>query len=202
MATLTIDRSRLNQQLVLAQRRQDEDEIRELRRQLNEIDAEIAAHDAADAPREETLTDKLAKVNERNRKANAESIRAAELREMERRRKEKLAAANGSATPPTTFDPSARLKTVPKLFNPRLVSSSFSSHRCSSLCLSDVDTHLFMLALVRPGHTPDRLLVHPLLVTKPILELHGPHHLSQELLPQQRAFLLRSPAWPPPSSTP
>jgi len=120
-AALTIDRSRLNQALVLAQRRQDEKEAQELRQQLATIDAEIKTREVQAGHREETLADKLAKVNERNRKANAEAIRAAEHAEADRRRKEKLAAhnTNGTATPTSSYDPSARLKTVPKMFNPR-----------------------------------------------------------------------------------
>src|ERR1700759_3729444 len=62
--------------------------------------------------------DKLAKVNERNRKANLEAVRRAELAEAERKRKErKLAAMHGGELRPSTpHDPSARLKTVPKVF--------------------------------------------------------------------------------------
>ncbi|THH28641.1 hypothetical protein EUX98_g5546 [Antrodiella citrinella] len=121
MANLTIDRSRLNQALLLAQRRQDETEAAELREQLVTIEAEINAREAQAGHREETLADRISKVNDRNRKANAESIRAAEQAEADRRRKEKHANANanGTATPTISYDPSARLKTVPKMFNPR-----------------------------------------------------------------------------------
>ena len=126
VAELTWERARLNQQLHLAQQRQDEEEVFELREQLAAIDAEMSSRSSGpERQQEETLADKLAKVNERNRKANAESIRSAELREAERRRKEKLAHANGTATPTSTYDPSARLRTVPRLFNPRLVSRLF-----------------------------------------------------------------------------
>ena len=62
----------------------------------------------------------LAIVNERNRKANLEAVRKAELIDMERKRKErKIAAQAGSrpGTPNPLQDPSARLKTTPRLFS-------------------------------------------------------------------------------------
>lgn len=131
ISELTMERARLNQQLHLAQRRQDEEEAFQLREQLAAIEAEMTSRNSGlERQQEETLADKLAKVNERNRKANAEAIRNVELREAERRRKEKLAHANGTATPTTPYDPSARLRTVPKLFNPRLVSCLFLLDAC------------------------------------------------------------------------
>lgn len=108
----TIERSRLIQARTLASRRQDYEE-------LAEIDKKMAELPAIAASREEDISDKLAKVNERNRKANLEAVRLAEIQEAERKRRERKLAqqrASGSATP-THHDPSARLKTVPKLFN-------------------------------------------------------------------------------------
>jgi hypothetical protein len=52
-------------------------------------------------------------VNERNRKANHEAIRRAELQEAERKRRERRLGT------PTTVDPSARLRTVPRMFASR-----------------------------------------------------------------------------------
>lgn len=108
----TIERSRLIQARTLASRRQDYEE-------LAEIDKKLADLPAVAAAREEEISDKLAKVNERNRKANLEAVRKAEIHEAERKRRERKLAqqrASGTATP-THHDPSARLKTVPKLFN-------------------------------------------------------------------------------------
>ncbi|PPR03365.1 hypothetical protein CVT24_012490 [Panaeolus cyanescens] len=107
-----IEKSRLTQLRDLALKRRDMDEVRE-------IDAKLA-EDAAKAPepaRPADTLDLLAKVNERNRKANLESVRRAEIAEAERKRRErKLAAQNGVSYAPS--DPSARLKTIPKTFTP------------------------------------------------------------------------------------
>ncbi|KAG2095677.1 uncharacterized protein F5147DRAFT_717768 [Suillus discolor] len=109
-ASLTLQRSSLVQARTLAIRRQDYAEVAE-------IDVKLAELPAVATPRnggEESLNDKLAKVNERNRKANLEGIRKAEMLESERKRRERKLNASGTATP---ADPSARLKTVPRLFN-------------------------------------------------------------------------------------
>lgn len=115
-----IERSRLIQQRDLALKRRDIAEVKEIDEKLAE-DAQKAPEPARPAD----SLDMLARVNERNRKANLESVRKAELAEAERKRKErKLAAQNGVAYLPS--DPSARLKTVPKTFTPtgtRLVRS-------------------------------------------------------------------------------
>ncbi|KAG1872962.1 hypothetical protein DFJ58DRAFT_760541 [Suillus subalutaceus] len=110
-ASLTLQRSSLVQARTLAIRRQDYAEVAE-------IDAKLAELPAVATPArnggEESLNDKLAKVNERNRKANLEGVRKAEMLEAERKRRERKMNASGTATP---ADPSARLKTVPRLFN-------------------------------------------------------------------------------------
>ncbi|KAF8960863.1 hypothetical protein BDZ97DRAFT_1273077 [Flammula alnicola] len=106
----TVDRSMLNQQRTLALRRQDYDEVAE-------IDAKLAA-DAAKMhePAKAEPMDLLAKVNERNRKANMEAVRKAELEGAERKRRErKLAMESGGTSTP--IDPSARLKITPRTFN-------------------------------------------------------------------------------------
>lgn len=106
----TIERSRLNQARTLALRRQDYAEV-------EEIDEKLAAYAAtADSPSRHENPDMLAKVNERNRKANLEAVRKAEIMEAERKRRERRLAASGGGTL-TPNDPSARLKTLPRLFN-------------------------------------------------------------------------------------
>lgn len=95
----------------LAIRRQDYAEVTEIEAKLAELPA---IPTPARSGVEESLSDKLAKVNERNRKANLEAVRKAELMEAERKRRERKLNASGTATP---ADPSARLKTVPRLFN-------------------------------------------------------------------------------------
>ena len=135
----TMERSRLNQELTLALRRQDAEHVEAIEQQLAELPAPPGA-------REEDINDMLAKVNERNRKANLDAVRKSEIQEVERKRRERklLAAAHASGTA-TPVDPSARLKTVPKLFNS--ISRSVSIHLSalqpiSLLYISSVDLSL------------------------------------------------------------
>ena len=105
-----LERSRLMQVRTLALRRQDYAEVAEIDVKLEEANKTssppVKQHDGVDL---------LAKVNERNRKANVEAVRRAELAETERKRRDrKLATRNGGT--PTPSDPSARLKTLPKTF--------------------------------------------------------------------------------------
>ncbi|KAF9012012.1 hypothetical protein BDQ17DRAFT_1420408 [Cyathus striatus] len=101
-----LERSRLNQARTLAIRRHDHAEV-------VQIDAQLAQY-VSSSPSPNPSTDLLAKVNERNRKANLESVRAAELAETERKRRDRKLVAQGQKTVET--DPSRRLKTVPRLF--------------------------------------------------------------------------------------
>jgi len=110
-AAITLQRSRLLQAKTLAHRRQDFNEVAEIEAKLAELPVMATP---ARIEGEESLSDKLTKVNERNRKANLEAVRKAELMESERKRRERKMNASGTATP---ADPSARLKTVPRLFN-------------------------------------------------------------------------------------
>ncbi|KAF9238923.1 hypothetical protein BU15DRAFT_88171 [Melanogaster broomeanus] len=104
VAAIKMERSRLMQAKTLAVRRQDYTELAEIEAKLEELPCP-------------SLADKLAKVNERNRKANAEAVRKAELMEAERKRRERKLAAAGGSTSLTPSDPSARLKTRPRTFN-------------------------------------------------------------------------------------
>jgi RNA polymerase-associated protein RTF1 len=107
----TMERSRLNQARTLALRRQDFKEVGAIDQQLSELPA-------ATGTREEEISDMLAKVNERNRKANLDAVRKSEIQEAERKRRDrKLQAAARASGTSTPVDPSARLRTVPKLFN-------------------------------------------------------------------------------------
>lgn len=111
-AAITMERSRLIQAKTLAMRRQDYPEVADIEAKLKELPVVQTTREE-----EESLADKLAKVNERNRKANLEAVRKAELLEAERKRRErKLANAGGSGVA-TPSDPSARLKTLPRMFN-------------------------------------------------------------------------------------
>ncbi|KAI0251556.1 hypothetical protein BJV78DRAFT_1282408 [Lactifluus subvellereus] len=105
-----LERARLTQARTLALRRNDKAEVAILDGQL----AELAVENPSVQP-ESTggVSALLAKVNERNRKSNLEAIRRAELQEAERKRRERRLGT------PTVLDPSARLRTVPRMFASR-----------------------------------------------------------------------------------
>ena len=110
---ITMERSRLIQAKTLAARRQDYGEVADIDAKLKELPViQITREEEA-----ESLADKLAKVNERNRKANLEAVRKAELLEIERKRRERKLANAGASGVTTPSDPSARLKTIPRTFN-------------------------------------------------------------------------------------
>lgn len=107
-----MQRSRLLQERALALRRLDSAEVAEIDAKLKELPVVQTAREE-----EESLADKLAKVNERNRKANLEIVRKAELHEAERKRRERKLAKAGNSGVATPSDPSARLKILPRTFN-------------------------------------------------------------------------------------
>lgn len=103
----SLERARLTQARTLAMRRNDRQEVATLDVQLADLAFENPSEPTEDA------SALLAKVNERNRKSNLEAIRRAELQEAERKRRERRLGT------PTALDPSARLRTVPRLFASR-----------------------------------------------------------------------------------
>jgi len=107
-----LERSRLMQERALALGRHDYAEVVEIDKKLEE------ASKASSPPvkQHDSGADLLAKVNERNRKANVEAVRRAELAESERKRRERRLHTRNGGTP-TPSDPSARLKTLPRTFN-------------------------------------------------------------------------------------
>ena len=98
---LTMERSRLAQARTLASRRQDHDEVKQLDARIAELDEqrgrgrgeENKANENGGSGAETSVEDLLAKVNERNRKANAETRRNVAAREEKKRRERKLALA-------------------------------------------------------------------------------------------------------------
>ncbi|KAI0672359.1 plus-3-domain-containing protein [Trametes maxima] len=104
-AHLAMERSRLLQSRTLAMRRQDYQEVDEIDSALAKLSALAPARDAQ---REESSSDILVRLNERNRKANMEAVRKAERAELERKRRERSLRA-GTATP-TLSDAAGRLK--------------------------------------------------------------------------------------------
>ena len=121
----SLERARLIQARTLAMRRNDKQEVAKLDADLQGLAVENIPEPAEDA------SALLAKVNERNRKANLDAIRRAELHEAERKRRERRLGT------PTALDPSARLRTVPRLFASRYAPAPLFS---SSLCPLDCAT--------------------------------------------------------------
>lgn len=111
------ERSRLQQERSLAIRREDFQEAAQLEAKLKELD-EAAASEAPTAPKQPDVNDIFAKINEKNRQRNLEAIRKAEAEQAIKKRLERKALASGSGTL-TPVDPSARVRTVPKLFKDR-----------------------------------------------------------------------------------
>jgi RNA polymerase-associated protein RTF1 len=106
---VTLERARLKQARMLALRRNDKAEVAMLDAQLEELAVESSP--TKPEPTEDASA-LLAKVNERNRKANLDAIRRAELQEAERKRRERRGT-------PTVPDPSGRLRTIPRMFDSR-----------------------------------------------------------------------------------
>jgi RNA polymerase-associated protein RTF1 len=107
---VTLEKARLIQARMLALRRNDKTEVAMLDAQL----AELAVESSPTKPEPtEDASALLAKVNERNRRANQEAIRRAELQEAERKRRERRLGT------PTIVDPTGRLRTVPRKFDSR-----------------------------------------------------------------------------------
>ena len=94
--SVRMEKSRLTQARTLALRRQDFAEVRSIDSQLAELNAANP-----EVEREDTAADIMAKVNERNRKANLEATRKAEQMEADRKKRErKLAAAARASNSP------------------------------------------------------------------------------------------------------
>lgn len=93
-----MERSRLAQARILAHGRHDYDEVAEIEGQMALLEP---SDDSATAKQREAQ-DRLTKLSEKNRKANAEAVRRRELQDTERKRKERKIAAmskSGTATP-------------------------------------------------------------------------------------------------------
>jgi RNA polymerase-associated protein RTF1 len=112
-AHIKLEKSRLTQARTLAIRRQDPAELAEIEEQLAEVvSQEVSVNGKND---KEEMADRLAKVNERNRKANLEAVRRAEVLEAERKKRDRKLARDGGT--PVPGDPTARLKVPTRLFD-------------------------------------------------------------------------------------
>ena len=120
-------RAQLTQERNLALKRQDYKEAAQIEQ---EIEALANAQQATNGKRERgetTHADVMARVNERNRKANLDAVRRAEAEQAARKRQERRAVAAGAvAGIPMIYDVSARVKTVPRIHHQsRLVPHTF-----------------------------------------------------------------------------
>ncbi|KAH8833738.1 hypothetical protein DL96DRAFT_1578206 [Flagelloscypha sp. PMI_526] len=91
---LILERSRLIHERTLAERNSDHKALARVNAELKKLEGSESR-----GPTEETNEDRVAKINERNRKSNLEAIRRVEQLEQEKRRQRKLAASSGSGTP-------------------------------------------------------------------------------------------------------
>jgi RNA polymerase-associated protein RTF1 len=135
-----MERSRLNQARTLAQRRNDWNEVAEIDAKLAEAAARTS--EQKQTPQPGNVQDLLAKVNERNRKANMEAVRKAEKADIERKKGRKMLAQNEGKSAPV--DPSARLKTLPRIFNSNTPVTRLVTICCLKYIIVDIDS-------IRPG---------------------------------------------------
>ncbi|KAK9360669.1 hypothetical protein V1504DRAFT_469157 [Lipomyces starkeyi] len=104
-----IQKTMLNQKRLIAMNHGDMEEVAEIDRQISAIDHRQTVKLSTTVL--ESPLQMLAKVNERNRRANQDEIRKAEIKATEVRRKAML--ANKSQV---TSDPFSRLKTNPRMY--------------------------------------------------------------------------------------
>ncbi|KAJ7085956.1 hypothetical protein C8R44DRAFT_752767 [Mycena epipterygia] len=90
VTSIVAERSRLMTQLTLAQRRQDWTEVAAIDAQLTKVEA----------PTGNAPDDRLARVNERNRKANLEAVRCTEVLEAKHKRRERKNRGKAGASVP------------------------------------------------------------------------------------------------------
>jgi RNA polymerase-associated protein RTF1 len=106
---ISIERSRLQRARELAQAREDWVEVDSLTAQLARLPAPASSSSAPDngnangngagageKSKEDEMRDRLAQVNERNRKVMAEAVRRQEIAEMERKKARRLEAGRKS----------------------------------------------------------------------------------------------------------
>src|SRR5882724_9161629 len=108
-------RAQLTQERNLAIKRQDYNEVAQIEQQLEALAAVQGTANGKPDRRHDNHADVMARVNERNRKANLEAVRKAEAEHVARKRQERKAAAAAGAHSLAILDISARVKTVPKI---------------------------------------------------------------------------------------
>lgn len=174
IAQAVTQRASLHQARSLAVSRRDLAELASIDAQLAQLEQ---ASPSKKRERDEDGGDLLAKVNERNRRANDEQVRRAEAAELERKRAKRRAGANGNDQ---SHDPSARLKTVPKLFSSRCVSVEilFSD---LLFCLLLTLNMLLSLGLEHPRHRRCPNLLQPLRQRRLPTHNHNRLNLSSHL---------------------
>ncbi len=123
-----MERSRLKQRKVMAERRQDYKEVTTIDAEIEDFNLKYGQEHKGGQGKKEV--DMLAILSEKNRKANQEAVRRAEIAAA---REKKMNRQN--ATP----DPSARLKIMPRTFNDATSSASASRFVFSLACFFGTD---------------------------------------------------------------
>ncbi|KAF9030347.1 hypothetical protein BDZ89DRAFT_985499 [Hymenopellis radicata] len=112
---IMMERSRLKQRRVIAERRQDFKEVATIDAEIEDFNLKYGEEHKGGQGKKEV--DMLAILSEKNRKSNLESVRRAEIAAA---REKKMNRQN------STPDPSARLKIMPRTFNDATSSASAS----------------------------------------------------------------------------
>ncbi len=107
-ANAILQKSILQEELLEAKDNNDLDKVAELEARLDQLESKMQTQHQKVSTQESSL-DKLAKVNERNRKINQEYIRKAEIKNQETRRKQ-------DNTSGVTGNPFSRLRTNARIF--------------------------------------------------------------------------------------
>jgi RNA polymerase-associated protein RTF1 len=191
---VTLERARLMQARTLALRRNDKTEVAMLDSQLAELAVESPPVSSEPTEGSSAL---LAKVNERNRKANQEAIRRAELQEVERKRRERRLGT------PNVVDPSARLRTVPRMFASRYgFPSRCQPSKCSPIeietCLRSGLPRQILADRLRPSHRSPRRpqsTVRPRLTLGKAISMRAFSMPSRLIWATSDVTLLISPSW-------
>lgn len=143
----------LTQKRHLAMKRQDYKEVAEIDKELESL---AATQSSGNNRRErgDDQADLMAKVNERNRRANLEAVRKAEAELAARKRQERKALANAVATSTSTsLDVTARVKSISRIqYDTALSTPQGTPPRSVSPLPSSQGSSISISAVTRPAN--------------------------------------------------